>query len=175
MAYNDYGAFVYKNGERRPDKEDVGVFDTDEASLPSGARIYANILKGLNSDGGTKRWEHSNHAVMGDGSVRVSCFKTYFPTVWVWMRDAEEPSEYSFDDLSRMYEWDDYGLYDEDDPGGERYAPDEYDHEFRLLGWHFHFWGDGDGATPRYGASMERDGESWECSYDAQYGAGFDE
>ena len=33
MAYSDYGAFVYLNGERRTDKEDVGVYDTDEASL----------------------------------------------------------------------------------------------------------------------------------------------
>ncbi len=31
MAYSDYGAFVYLNGERRRDKEDVGVYDTDEA------------------------------------------------------------------------------------------------------------------------------------------------
>ena len=45
MAYSDYGAFVYLNGKRRTDKEDVGVYDTDEASLPSGIRIFANILK----------------------------------------------------------------------------------------------------------------------------------
>jgi hypothetical protein len=31
MAYGDYGAFVYLNGERRTDREDVGVCDTDEA------------------------------------------------------------------------------------------------------------------------------------------------
>lgn len=35
MAYSDYGAFVYLNGKRRTDKEDVGVYDTDEACLPS--------------------------------------------------------------------------------------------------------------------------------------------
>ena len=29
MAYSDYGAFVYLNGERRTDKEDVGVYDTE--------------------------------------------------------------------------------------------------------------------------------------------------
>lgn len=38
MAYSDYGAFVYLNGERRTDKEDVGVYDTDEGSLPTGLR-----------------------------------------------------------------------------------------------------------------------------------------
>lgn len=45
MAYSDYGAFVYLNGERRTDKEDVGVYDTDEGSLPTGLRVYANIMK----------------------------------------------------------------------------------------------------------------------------------
>lgn len=40
MAYNDYGAFVYLNGKRRTDKEDVGVYDVDEAYLPSGLRVY---------------------------------------------------------------------------------------------------------------------------------------
>lgn len=45
MAYSDYGAFVYLNGERRTDKEDVGVYDTDEASLPSGLRVFANLIK----------------------------------------------------------------------------------------------------------------------------------
>lgn len=43
MAYSDYGAFTFRNGERRCDKEDVGVYDTDESALPSGMRIFANI------------------------------------------------------------------------------------------------------------------------------------
>lgn len=33
MAYSDYGAFVHLNAKRRRDKEDVGVYDTDEGSL----------------------------------------------------------------------------------------------------------------------------------------------
>lgn len=37
MAYSDYGAFVYLNGERRTDKEDVGVYDTDEGSCARSA------------------------------------------------------------------------------------------------------------------------------------------
>lgn len=106
MAYSDYGAFVYLNGERRTDKEDVGVYDTDEASLPH----------------------------------------------------------------SRKFGWDDYEEY-----GGTRYAADKYDEEFDLLGWHFHFWGDDLGATPRYGATMSRDGETWKCDYDCMFGADFDD
>lgn len=45
MAYSDYGAFVYLNGESRTDKEDVGVYDTDEGSLPTGLRVHANIMR----------------------------------------------------------------------------------------------------------------------------------
>lgn len=58
---------------------------------------------------------------------------------------------------------------------GERYAADEYDREFDFLGWHFHFWGDDCGDTPKYGATMSRDGETWGCKYDYMYGAGFDD
>lgn len=45
MAYGGYGASAYLNGERGTDREDVGAYGTDEASLPSGLRIYANIMK----------------------------------------------------------------------------------------------------------------------------------
>lgn len=40
---------------------------------------------------------------------------------------------------------------------------------------HFNFWGDDNGDTPRYGATMSRDGETWECGYDCMFGAGFDD
>lgn len=147
MAYSDYGAFVYLNGERRTDKEDVGVYDTDEASLPTGLRVYANIMK---HHDGFEWFEFSHHGVMGDGK--------------------DKPTRYTFDDLSRKFGWDDYEEY-----GGTRYAADKYDEEFDLLGWHFHFWGDDLGATPRYGATMSRDGETWKCDYDCMFWADFDD
>ena len=49
------------------------------------------------------------------------------------------------------------------------------DEEFDFLGWHFHFWGNDSDDTPRYGATMSRDGEAWECDYDCMFGAGFDD
>lgn len=167
MAYSDYGAFVCLNGERRTDKEDVGVYDTDEASLPSGLRVFANIMK---RDGGGEWFEFSHHGVMGDGSVRVGCYKQGWPEVYEWEDGKDEPIQYTFDDLSRKFGWDDYKEY-----GDERYAPDEYDKEFDFLGWHFRFWGDNIGGTPKYGATMSRDGETWECDYDYMFGAGFDD
>lgn len=84
MAYSDYGAFAYLNGERRTDKEDVGVYDTDEASLPPGLRVYANILK---RPDGCERFEQSHHGVMGDGSVRVGCYRQGWPEVYEWEED----------------------------------------------------------------------------------------
>ena len=80
MAYSDYGAFVFRDGERRRDKEDVGVFDTDEANLPSGARIYANLLKNMDAGTTDDWWRHSQHGVMGDGDVRVACYQYFSPT-----------------------------------------------------------------------------------------------
>lgn len=49
------------------------------------------------------------------------------------------------------------------------------DEEFDFLGWHFHFRGDDSGCTPRYVATMGRDGETRECDYDCMFGAGFDD
>lgn len=167
MAYSDYGAFVYLNGERRTDKEDVDVYDTDEASLPAGLRVYANIMK---LDRGGEWFEFSHHGVMGDGRVRVGCYKQGWPEVYEWEDGKDKPTRYTFDDLSRKFGWDDYEQH-----GNRRYASDKYDEEFDFLGWHFHFWGDDFGGTPKYGATMNRDGEAWECDYDYMFGAGFDD
>lgn len=73
------------------------------------------------------------------------------------------------DDLARKFGWDDY-----EEHGGRRYAADKYDEQFCFLGWHFHFWGNDSDEAPRYGATMSRDGEIWECDYDYMFGAGFD-
>lgn len=167
MAYSDYGAFVYLNGERRTDKEDVGIYDTDEASLPAGLRVFANIMK---RNGGGEWFEYSHHGVMGDGSVRVGCYKQGWPEVYEWEDGKDKPTRYTFDSLSRKFGWEDYAEY-----GDERYAPDEYDKEFDFLGWHFRFWGDNCDCTPKYGATMSRDGETWKCDYDYMFGAGFDD
>ncbi|WP_143711794.1 hypothetical protein [Cryptobacterium curtum] len=167
MAYSDYGAFVHLNAKRRRDKEDVGVYDTDEAVFPSGVRVYANIIK--NGGGKVPWYRHSQHGVMGDGDTRVACYKQGWPTIYHWEKGADKPEEFDFDKLSRMLGLDDFEEYD-----GTRYAPDEYDHEFILYGWRFRFWGDLNGGTPKYGAVMQRDEEYWECTYDYCYGAGFE-
>lgn len=167
MAYSDYGAFVHLNGERRTDKEDVGVYDTDEASLPSGLRVYANIIKHA---GGGEWFEFPHHGVIGDGNVRVGCYKQGWPEIYEWEDGKNMPILYTFDDLSRKFGWDDYEEY-----GGKRYAPGKYDKEFDFLGCHFCFCGDDNDSTPRYWAAMSCDGEIWDCTYGYMFGAGFDD
>ena len=46
MAYSDYGAFVFKNGERREDKEDVALFEAPEETVgvPAAARLFMSLI-----------------------------------------------------------------------------------------------------------------------------------
>lgn len=179
MAYSDYGAFVFKNGERRRDKEDVGVYDTDEASLPSGARIYANLLK--NMDAGTMGdwWRHSQHGVMGDGDVRVACYKERFPSFYVWREGADAPTKISFESIVYANDWEDEDFIERYE--GEMYCDWEVGYVLNdftvpdLDGYVFSAWHDPDGTAPRQVAWMrEPDGTVWSCEYDAEYGAGFE-
>lgn len=55
MAYSDYGAFVYRNMDRRRDREDGGAFARD-ADGKDGYGCY--------------------HAVLGDGDIRLCIYKT---------------------------------------------------------------------------------------------------
>lgn len=91
MAYGNWGAFVYENGERRQDKEDVGVFDTDEKNCPSGFRIFANILKNREkyAEGKDPWYTHSHHAVLGDGIVRLCGYKDW-AELWVCRKGVPE-------------------------------------------------------------------------------------
>ncbi len=80
MAYSNWGAYVFKNGKRREDKENVGVFDTEEAHITSGFRIFYNILKNEMHDE-VEWYTHSHHAVLGDGRVRLCGYK-YGPELY---------------------------------------------------------------------------------------------
>ena len=84
MAYSNWGAFVYKDGKRRSDKEDSGVFDTDESSCPSPLRIFANLLKTQKTfpEGKAPWFLHSHHAVLGDNEVRFCGYKSW-AELWI--------------------------------------------------------------------------------------------
>lgn len=90
MAYSNWGAFVHKDGERRTDRENVAVFNDDEKDAPSDARIFANILKNRAKypDGNPPWHEGSQHAVLGDGPVRLVGYMSH-PSLYELTDDGE--------------------------------------------------------------------------------------
>lgn len=184
MAYSDYGAFTYRNGERRRDKEDVGVYDTDEGALPSGYRIWANILK--NRERGTDMWwQHSQHGVMGDGPVRVACYKQGLPSsgIYFWPDGADAPERHDPQSFTAKPPLPRPAVpYDEDRDAWSAYYRScwDYDygrftveHDFGTGRYAFTFADKGHSESGHYEATMtEPDGTAWSCVYDYGYGAG---
>jgi hypothetical protein len=180
MAYSSYGAFVYRNGERRTDKEDVGVYDTDEGNLPSGDRIFMNILK--NRERGTNDWWlHSHHGVMGDGPVRVACYKQGLPSggIYTWEEGASEPRRITPQELSSNPPMPrPLKDYNEDPDAWDAYIKSLYDYEYGHFDvtygeYRFSFTDDDHSESGHYEATMiEPDGTEWKCVYDYEYGAG---
>ena len=153
MAYSDYGAFVFKNGERREDKEDVAMFETPEETfgvpveeIPSAARIFMSLIH-ADKIGKEKSWITSiHHGIMGDGNIRVLCHKQSLPKVYELTEDGIEeinvPETETFD----------WGTV-----------------EFEYKGHKFEFIS----GEPNIAIMIEPDGTEWRCEYDYWYGAGF--
>lgn len=150
MAYSDYGAFVWLNGNRRTDKEDVATFATDEetfgtdsANLPSGARLWVNLLhqKDTNND------ISIHHGILGDGNIRVECHKQGRPRILEATEDGFKEIEYCDENT----DWYDYNIH------------------FEYKGYKFYF----EGNKPYYAQMTTPEGDVWECKYDYWYGAGF--
>lgn len=154
MAYSDYGAFVYENGNRREDKEDVALFEKPEdtfgtsvENVSSGMRIWASLLRARES-GKELGWiDHIHHGTMGDGNIRVLCHKQSLPEVYELMDngeiiEVEVPCE-------ECFEW---GVV-----------------EFEYKGYKFRF----ESGEPNVATMIEPDGTEWCCEYDYWYGAGF--
>lgn len=155
MAYSDYGAFVWLNGERRKDKEDVAVFASDEEtfggsseSIPSGARIFVSILH-RKEKGEEWGWlESIHHGIMGDGDIRVVCHKQGLPEIYEATKDGFKRIE--FCDDSTDYFWFDTI-------------------HFEYKGHKFLF----ESGSPYYAEMETPNGDKWECRYDYEYGAGW--
>lgn len=76
MAYNDYGAFVWRDGVRVSSHEDVELFDDSLADMASGTAVYAKLLKGRQESENPPDWaSRCYHATFGDGDVRVGVYK----------------------------------------------------------------------------------------------------
>lgn len=171
MGYNDFGAFVWRNGERAESHEDAVLERLDGGA--GGRAVYDHLAEG--SDG------HLYHAVLGDGDWRVGVYKTSFPYLWHrvdgrWrMADllayatAEPGFECERDDgITRPYHWSGW----EDDlpsegltcvvPDGPAITVGRGRHHAR---WH----GDTIHVT-----MTEPDGTRWETEAGDRYGAGFE-
>lgn len=162
MAYSDYGAFVYCNGERRTDKEDVALFATDEetfgtdsSNIPSGARIWISLLKNK-KDNKLSKWETSiHHGIMGDGNIRVMCHKCSIPDVYELLDTGEIKKIEQKDMENSMGEFDVF----------------DFDCAFSYKGYSFCFRQ----MRPCFAQMIEPDGTTWTCEYGYEYGAGFDD
>lgn len=155
MAYSDYGAFVWKNGERREDKEDVAAFATDEETfgmpseyVPSGARIWVSLIK-EKKEGRDRTWINSiHHGILGDTNIRVVCHKQGLPQIYEATDDGINEVSYLSEDV------------------------DYYDYDpisFEYKGYKFNF----ESGKPYYAQMITPTGDNWECRYDYWYGAGF--
>ena len=150
MAYSNYGAFVYRNGERRKDKEDAPLFATSEEinNIPSGLRIFANIFHTKGKLDFDPVRDYIAHGVLGDGPVRVQCYKQGVPDIYELMDTGE---------ICRV-------PFPYDDPF--EYGTIEFNHK----GYEFIFTE----GTPYFAFMREPDGTEWVCEYDYEFGAGFE-
>lgn len=157
MAYSDYGAFVYKNGERRTDKEDVALFATDEETfgtssenIPSGLRIWMSLIHEKESDKSVDRWlTHIHHGIMGDGPVRVMCHKQGLPEIYELLEDGKIKKVDFADENIDYFDYDSI--------------------EYEYKGYQFTF----SSGSPYVAEMVEPAGTRWRCEYDYLYGAGF--
>lgn len=153
MAYSDYGAYVWVNGKRRTDKEDVATFATDEETfgensenIGSGARIWQFLL---HTEGKEVDWvDQIHHGILGDGNIRVMCHKQGLPQIYETTEDDIREITYCDEDTEPY----DYGEIN-----------------FEYKGYKFCFIS----GNPYYARMVTPEGDEWICKYDYMYGAGF--
>ena len=121
MAYIDYGAKVYENGKERIDKEDISLFD----SIPEGSGLCSLY-----------------HGVMGDGNIRVGCYKQGIPVIIELQDNTFKKIEFEYEDT---FDYDDI--------------------LFEYKGYKFLFRSE----EPYYAQMIEPDGSEWECYYDYDF------
>lgn len=155
MAYSNWGAWVHKNDVRRTDREDVGVFDDDEKDAPTGARIFMNIIKNREKypEGGEPWHEHSHHAVLGDGPVRLCGYKN---SAELWsMADDGKVVNVDLEQFKKAK--DDYDAIYEGEFEGCKFYAAQYDGNMIRL------------------SLTEADGSQWEATCGYEFGAGWDD
>lgn len=90
MAYSNWGAFVFMDGERQRNKEDVPPYgDADVEAVGPAARIWVNLIKAREKykEGEQPFHEHCHHAVLGKGRVRLCAYKSC-PEIFLAQEDG---------------------------------------------------------------------------------------
>lgn len=187
MAYNDYGAFVYRDGHRRRDREDTtleAVLAGDyDPGLAGDMAIYAELLSRTRDDGSLEQvpfWAQTKHAILGTGPVYVLVYK-----YGLRMCELVHVTDGQVDDVLDEHGMrailgpsadatDDGSSYA--DPLGERPTTEPL-----SLGWHgcdlAYVCRDpenaaNDGRAQNSLAFTEPDGTVWRAFYGSAYGAG---
>lgn len=164
MAYSNWGAFVYCNGERRTDKEDAPAFATgqetfgrDINTIPSGLRIWTSLFHAKENNREPDRFSRIYHGVLGDGPVRVLCYKYGLPEIYDFgCKDGPKAIDYYDSDKIDCAEFEPFSF--------EFVASDYKTYKF------FFDHGDQDHVE-----MTEPDGTVWSCDYGYGFGAGFEE
>ena len=158
MAYSDYGAFVYMNGERRTDKEDAPVFASDQETfggdinkIPSGMRVFVSLLKAKEASRELSWVDRIHHGICGDGDIRVVCHKQGLPEIYEATESGIQTVRFCDEDEVDPYEYEPFS--------------------FEYKGYHFYF----ESGSPYVVEMDEPDGTHWRCEYDYEYGAGYEE
>lgn len=190
MAYNDYGAFVYLDGRRQRDHEDVtlgsvlsGSYDPSTAG---GIAIYADLLSRMDeSDDGTLALREPDavdelrHAVLGgpgDG-VFMTVYKVGFWAARLFLVEGGNVTDEMGPEGIRHA----LGLPDEMEGGGDPMWEGVFDRSFE---WHGctvtcemlddeEAWRDGRPLSRARLAYAEGDGHAvWDAFFGPSYGAG---
>ena len=92
MAYSNWDAKVFRNSKRMMNREDVAVYDEEEAVFPKWARIWANLMKNKEKNN-NKWWKHSQRDeyyeksyLEKEGSIEIN------NKIWKWYFVMEENS-----------------------------------------------------------------------------------
>jgi hypothetical protein len=88
MAYGNWGATVYRNGERQPTREDNTPYHEDELTPGYHQAFGANLKAGgtVEQMPETIRF-HCHHAVLGSGPFRLCGYKSW-PVIFMDGKDV---------------------------------------------------------------------------------------
>lgn len=154
MAYSNYGSFVYLNGKRRKDKEDVCLYHDNDVLLPKKEQ---------------DSWsDRLYHGVIGDGDVRLALYKESFG-LWDKGKYIDIFSTINERTLERLEEDDSIIIGD----NGEKYLDYEYSpFVVNYRGYIICF--ESKRTSDHYVAEMiTPTGDRWQCIYGYAYGAGW--